>query len=71
VSGGSKNNKALWKLPNGTIILRSGHAWKGQLSGGGEEIRDVLLSGAVVVAVVCEMAKNPSFVHHEPLFKGN
>jgi hypothetical protein len=35
----------------------------------GEEVHDVLLSGAVVGVVVCDMAKNPSFVHHEPVFK--
>jgi hypothetical protein len=44
-----------------------GHAR--QLSGGSEEIRDVLLSGAVVSAAVCDMAKTPSFVHREPIFK--
>jgi hypothetical protein len=44
-------------------------AWKGQLSGGGEEIRYMLLSGATVFAAVCEMAENPSFVHREPVLK--
>jgi hypothetical protein len=29
----------------------------------------VLLSGAVVGVKVCDMAKNPSFVHCKPVFK--
>jgi hypothetical protein len=29
----------------------------------------VLLSGAVVGVAVCDMAKNPSFVHRKPVFK--
>jgi hypothetical protein len=41
----------------------------GHLRGGGEEVRDVLLSGAVVGVAVCDMAKNPSFVRRKPVFK--
>jgi hypothetical protein len=47
----------------------SGWAWEGHLHGRGEEVRDVLLSGAVVGVTVCDMAKNSSLVHHEPVFK--
>jgi hypothetical protein len=36
---------------------------------GVEEIRNVLLSGAVVGAHVCPVAKNPSFVHPKPVLK--
>jgi hypothetical protein len=35
---------------------------EGHLSGGGEEVSDVLLSQAVVGVAVCNMAKNPSFI---------
>jgi hypothetical protein len=62
----TKNAK---KLTNGSKIERSGWAQKGELSVGGGEIRDVLLSGAVVVAAARDMAKNPIFVHHEQVFK--
>jgi hypothetical protein len=43
--------------------------WACDLRGGGEEVRDVLLSGAVVGVAVCDMAKNPSFVCRKPVFK--
>jgi hypothetical protein len=56
----------LTKLPNWIKIDKSWWVWKGQVSGGVEEIRDVLLSGAVVVVAVCDMAKNPSFIHCQP-----
>jgi hypothetical protein len=46
-----------------------GWAWEGHLLGGGEEIQDVLLSGAVMGVTVCDMAKNPSFVNRKPAFK--
>jgi hypothetical protein len=46
-----------------------GWAWEGHLRGVGEEVRDVLLSGAVVGVAVCDMAKNPSFVCRKPVFK--
>jgi hypothetical protein len=41
----------------------------GGSSTGGEEVRDVLLSGAVVGVAVRDMAKNPSFVCRKPVFK--
>jgi hypothetical protein len=47
----------------------NGLACEGQLRGGGEEVRDVLLSGVVVGVTMCDMAKNPSFVHRKPVFK--
>jgi hypothetical protein len=37
----------------------------GHLRGGGEEVRDVLLSGAVVGVMLCDMDKNPSVVHSQ------
>jgi hypothetical protein len=61
--------KTLTKLSNGTKNDSIGWAYKGHLRGGGEEVRDVLLSGAVVGVAVCDMPKNPSFVHRKPVFK--
>jgi hypothetical protein len=68
VSGAFQNLKTLTKLSNGTKIDGIGWAWEGHLRGGGEEVRDELLSGAVVGVTVCDMAKNPSFVHRKPVF---
>jgi hypothetical protein len=57
VSGTLQNLKTLTKLSNGTKIDGIGWAWEGHLRGGGEEVRDELLSGAVVGVTVCDMAK--------------
>jgi hypothetical protein len=57
------------KLFNGTKIDGMRWAWEGHLRGGGEEVRDVLLSGAVVGVAVCDMSMNPSFVCRKPVFK--
>jgi hypothetical protein len=69
VSGALQNLKTLIKLSSGTKIDGNGWAWEGHLRDGGGEVRDVLLSGAVVGVAVCDMAKNPSFVRRKPLFK--
>jgi hypothetical protein len=49
--------------------LRGLGACEGHVRGGGEEVRDVLLSGAVEGVAVCYMTKNPSFVHRKPVLK--
>jgi hypothetical protein len=64
VNGALQNYKCVTKFPNGIQICtevgehgKHSAAWKAQRRGG-EEIRDVLLSGVLVVApVVCDMAK--------------
>jgi hypothetical protein len=43
---------------------RCGRAWKGRLLGGGEEVCDVLLSGAVGGVAVCDVAKKSEL--HSP-----
>jgi hypothetical protein len=49
--------KTQTKLFNGTKIDGMRWAWEGHLRGGGQEVRDVLLSGAVVGVAVCDMSK--------------